>query len=538
VGPILNGGAIATLLYGTTNFTVSDLLVSRRCQRLRLAAIRQQLDPYRGPTLQTWVRVATLTAPTVLALVVVQRLATNARGSWAAQVAIVILGSGLCAALGWLHAFANRNAAADLSQAASRLTSGEPARLVTGSTDALLVDMARVFNAAADRVDRSLTISAARYSALFEGAGDAILLVDASTGAILEANRSAEQLTARSLQSLRTLRFDALFDGEAEAVEGSENGHSAASALRRGPQRVMRPDGGKRPVDVALSTVAVGDWKVVQAILHDVGVLTAQNAELREAQERLTEADRLKSEFMGMMSHELRTPLNVFVGYTEMLLDAARDAPRSAIGGHHHVLERLVDSAQNLTTLVEDTLSVLRLEGGGMRVHRERFSLEALFDDLRDAAPFHTPSDVAEHWRIEDGLPMLETDRLKLRQIVTNLVGNARKFTTAGSITVHAFRGGGDRISIRVEDTGCGIADSELPFVFDLYRQAATGMAHNGCGIGLYIVRRYCEMLGGRVEADSEIGRGTRITVTLPCEEEESCGGAEVRKFGRAAGLS
>src|SRR6185436_3791480 len=242
-GPILNGGAIATLLYGTTNFTVSDLLVSRTCQRLRLAAIRQQLDPYSGPTLQTWVRVATLTAPTVLALVVVQRLATNARGSWAAQAAIVILGSGLCAALGWLHAFANRTAAADLGQTASRLTSGEPARLVTGSTDALLVDMARAFNAAADRVDRSLAISAARYSALFEGAGDAILLIDASTGVILEANRSAEQLTGRTPQLLRTLRFDALFNSDAEAAQGSGNGLSAASALRSGAQRVLRPDG-------------------------------------------------------------------------------------------------------------------------------------------------------------------------------------------------------------------------------------------------------------------------------------------------------
>jgi signal transduction histidine kinase len=164
-------------------------------------------------------------------------------------------------------------------------------------------------------------------------------------------------------------------------------------------------------------------------------------------------------------------------------------------------------------------LSVLRLESAGVRVLLEDVALPALFEELRSAERLlRTSSAVREEWSVEDGLPAVPSDRMKLRQILTNLVGNARKFTREGSITVRAARAGDDQITISVTDTGCGIAAADVPHVFELYRQAQNGWAHNGCGIGLYIVRRYCELLGGRVEVESELGRGTRFTVTLPIE--------------------
>lgn len=434
VGPISFAGTIATLTYGATNFAVGDLLVARRCARLRLAGVRRGIDPYAGPAIHTWARVITLAAPTVLALMIASRLAADAQGSWLAHATIIVAGSTLVAALAWLQTLTIRTAAEDLGAAAGRLTRGEEAHFVTGSTDAHLVAMARAFNRAATEVDHSLRMSAARYSAL-------------------------------------------------------------------------------------------------------VQQLTAQNAELRAAQERLTEADRLKSEFMGMMSHELRTPLNVFVGYTEMVLDAARENGAGSVAEHRDVLERMLEAAGLLTNLVEDTLSVLRLEGAGVRVSCERVSLQSLFTELEAAGRFlHAPNGVREHWVVEPDLPALFSDRMKLRQIVTNLVSNARKFTSAGSIIVRAFPSGRDEVAISVEDTGCGIAPDDLPFVFDLYRQAGNGtVSHNGCGIGLYIVRRYCQVLGGRVDLESEMGKGTRITIHLPrlevegLEREGGAGGYGVR---------
>jgi signal transduction histidine kinase len=282
----------------------------------------------------------------------------------------------------------------------------------------------------------------------------------------------------------------------------------------------------RRPRDQDMRLLSTFAGRLARALHEDeyvrerddfVARVTNQNTELRAAQERLTEADRLKSEFMGMMSHELRTPLNIFMGYTELMLDATHDAAGMAVGEQREVLGRMLDAARTLTGLVEDTLSVLRLEGAGVRVLVEDVPLTALFDELRGAERLlRMPSAVREEWVVEEGVPVLSSDRMKLRQIVTNLVGNARKFTREGAIDVRAFQVDDAHVAIAVTDTGCGIAAPDVPHVFELYRQATNGWVHNGCGIGLYIVRRYCELLGGRVDVESEVGRGTRFTVTLP----------------------
>lgn len=692
--PILVGGLIATVLYAAMSFTATEMLVHRPCQRLRLAAARAGLDPYLGPTLPTAVRILTLATPTVLALIVAPPLVqARSNVSFAtAHALIVVLGTALCVWLAWLHALAIREAAADLGHAARRLVDTDAARFITGTIDAELVGMARAFNSAASAVDRSLQISAARYSALFEGAGDAILLVEPTTGRILEANRRALELTGLDEAALKATDFESLFALETP-LENVRRLPAGTYRWRAG-LRVQRADGLECPVDLALSTVAVGEHTVLQAILHDVsererieaelrqsvqrleglyhlavtlggtveqvaehvavtlpalldvpmvavtryegdqqivlalyeggtvtrgmrwplagtpamrvreerrpcvvteaarrfptdpilgsralasyvgvpvlgrdgevagqlavmdeGVLrlrdqdmrllstfagrlaraldedeyarerdrfvaqvTSQNTELRAAQQRLTEADRLKSEFMGMMSHELRTPLNIFMGYTELLLDAAQESTAMDPGEQRDVLGRMLEAARTLAGLVEDTLSVLRLESAGVRVLLERVQLQTLFTELQGAERLlRTSSAVTERWSVDTDVPAIPSDRMKLRQILTNLVGNARKFTREGSITVHAARAG-ETVTIRVTDTGCGIATADVPHVFELYRQASNGWSHNGCGIGLYIVRRYCELLGGRVDVESAIGRGTCFTVTLPVE--------------------
>ncbi len=690
VSAIMAGGAIAMLLYGAATFTVCELLVGPHCHRVRRAGVGRGLDPYAGPTVDTWMRVVVLVSPTVLALAVALRLTMSEALplAWLAQAALVVVSAAICGALGWLHAVAIRRAAADLADAATGLAHGERVTLVTGAIDAHVVGMARAFNAAANAVTRSRESSAARYAALFEGAGDAILLIDAATGTVLEANRCAEELTGHDVASLRSKPFGSLF------VSGGPDVHATgrAGAWARST-RIARADGTTCPVDVALSVVPLAEGAVVQAIVHDMrererieselrhavqrleglyhlavtlggsveeiadhltvtlgelldaplvaaarfdgdevtllavaeggavtrdlrlplrgsafehvravqracalvgamerfpadgflqehGVETfaavpvvgrsgtiagavalldcerramgdedmrllssyaqrlaaafdeqayarereafvrevsSQNLALTVAQERLTQADRVKSEFLGMMSHELRTPINIFIGYTELLLDAARGLEDLGPEEHRAVLDRMRDAARTLASLVEDTLSVLRLESAGVAVNAEPVVLGALCDELRAADRFlASDAAVREEWVIGSDVPTLVSDRLKLRQILTNLVGNARKFTRAGTIRVRIARAANATITVAVEDTGCGIDPAELPFIFDLYRQAANGGVHNGCGIGLYIVRRYCELLGGGVSVASELGRGTSFIVTLP----------------------
>jgi PAS domain S-box-containing protein len=263
--------------------------------------------------------------------------------------------------------------------------------------------------------------------------------------------------------------------------------------------------------------------------------LAEQNSALRAAQERLIENDRMKTEFLGMMSHELRTPLNVLLGYTQMLLESEGGQGPIERGERGETLGRMLSCGHTLADLVEDTLSVLRLEAGAAALELAPVALAELFDELRqplrplgrlEARP---GGPIEERWIVDPGLPSVVTDRRKLRQVLGNLVGNARKFTDAGHIEIQATPDpDGDGVRITVADSGCGIAAEHLPFIFDLYRQAPSARAHDGCGIGLYIVRRYVEMLGGRVSCASAPGQGTTFTVRLPRSSEAmSVGNAE-----------
>jgi signal transduction histidine kinase len=245
--------------------------------------------------------------------------------------------------------------------------------------------------------------------------------------------------------------------------------------------------------------------------------LGEQLEELQATQTRLLESDRIKTEFVGMMSHELRTPLNILLGYTQILHDVITDGSDMPASEQANMLERMLARGRTLSDLIDDTLSVLRLEAGAVHLDLEEVQLSALFEDLKDSGHSVTAdATVEERWVVDADVSRLETDRRKLRQIVANLVGNARKFTEQGIIDIRASRAEENAIRITVSDTGCGIGADHLPFIFDLYRQAPDGRMHDGCGLGLYIVRRYTDMLQGRVHCESIRGQGTTFTVELP----------------------
>jgi signal transduction histidine kinase len=286
----------------------------------------------------------------------------------------------------------------------------------------------------------------------------------------------------------------------------------------------VRSDGTTCPVDIAITVLSFGDEWCLQAIVRDVSERHAMRAELERqlaalqaAQVQLIETDRMKTEFVGMMSHELRTPLNIFLGYTQMLLDTTREPGSRAGEEHVQILHRMLQAGRTLSELIEDTLSVLRMEAGAVHLELDDVWLPSMFEELRSGRQVLQPrAEVEETWEVAAGVPPLQTDRRKLRQIITNLVSNARKFTDMGHITIRAVVAPPDSVRITVTDSGCGITPDHVPFIFDLYRQAPSGRAHDGCGLGLYIVRRYVEMLQGSVECASVPQCGTTMTIVLP----------------------
>ncbi|MCW5890302.1 MAG: PAS domain-containing sensor histidine kinase [bacterium] len=250
---------------------------------------------------------------------------------------------------------------------------------------------------------------------------------------------------------------------------------------------------------------------------HRLALGTAQAAAVALENVRLIAdlqaASRVKSEFLSTMSHELRTPLNVVLGYVEMARDErlADIDRRSALG-------RVEGAGRDLLQLIESTLEIGRIEAGRDDVRVATLDLAVFWRELGAACarlPRH--EGVLLHWRPAPDGAELTSDPRKLTVVVRNLVGNALKFTATGSVSA-SLTLDGDRVVLRVADTGIGIRPEDQEVVFEMFRQAdgSDTRQHGGTGLGLYLVRRFVSQLGGTVALESEPGRGAIFTVTLP----------------------
>ena len=284
--------------------------------------------------------------------------------------------------------------------------------------------------------------------------------------------------------------------------------------------RVQHKDGSWRILE-ALGNNLVDNPTVGGLIINsrDITERKHMEIELLEAKEAAEAANRAKSEFLATMSHELRTPLNVILGYTALLVEEASD---SLSEEQAHSLRRINSSAKELLDLITAVLDVSRLEAGRLPVEVQAVEVPALLEEIKaETQEVQEQSSLEFVWRVERELPPIYTDPGKLKVVIKNLIGNAAKFTEQGSITVDAHpRAGG--IEISVTDTGIGIAPAVLPVIFEPFRQLESATAHGyeGTGLGLYIVKRLLELLGGTISVESEAGRGSTFRVWVPIGEK------------------
>ena len=226
-------------------------------------------------------------------------------------------------------------------------------------------------------------------------------------------------------------------------------------------------------------------------------------------------ASAAKSEFLATVSHELRTPLNIIVGYTDLMLEGAFTSPAE----QHDALSRIHQQSRQLLDLIQSMLDLNRMEAGGISLVVEEFPVADALDNLRDGLPgvWCRPG-VVLRWESHDAAAPMQSDRGKVELILRNLIHNALKYTSHGSVTVRAAadRHGG-RVDFSVIDTGEGIAAEDLSGIFDMFRQGSNGPPRGGgVGLGLYLVKRLTDALGGTIAVDSRPGSGSRFTVTLP----------------------
>ncbi len=281
-----------------------------------------------------------------------------------------------------------------------------------------------------------------------------------------------------------------------------------ASSLTRSAEVVGLLIAGTRPETGAFSAHAARLFRGVAP--HAASALTNIRllADLRRA-------DQLKSEFLSTMSHELRTPMNVVIGYTDLLLDEAFGTLQ---GEQRPVLSRLRDNAYSLLELINATLEVNRIEAGRARLELCDVSLRQLLTEVqRDVGHLPRQPGVVLQWDVSANDRTLRTDPAKFRIILRNVIGNALKFTEQGAVTVRVVEEpAAGWLNIHVHDTGPGIHPDDLPHIFGMFRQAHQNNHRGGVGLGLYIVKRFAEQLGGQISVTSSLGSGSTFRLSLP----------------------
>ncbi|MCX7591929.1 MAG: ATP-binding protein, partial [Kiritimatiellae bacterium] len=237
--------------------------------------------------------------------------------------------------------------------------------------------------------------------------------------------------------------------------------------------------------------------------------------ELREAREAAISADRLKSVFLATMSHELRTPLNSIIGFTGVLLQGLAGPLNPE---QTKQLGMVRESARHLLALINDVLDLSKIEAGQMEVERARFDMRLAIENcLRAVLPEAEKKGLLLTAAVSSDVGQIVSDRRRVEQILLNLLSNAIKFTEKGEVRIECETVE-NQIRTSVCDTGIGIRAEDVDKLFRPFQQLETGLSrrHEGTGLGLAICHNLVGLLGGKIWAESELGRGSRFTFTLP----------------------
>jgi signal transduction histidine kinase len=239
------------------------------------------------------------------------------------------------------------------------------------------------------------------------------------------------------------------------------------------------------------------------------------------ANEKLQEASKHKSEFLANVNHELRTPVSAIIGYGRLVLRATE--------GQIAPLQRdnlydLLNNAERLLNLIDSLLDVAKIEAGKMDIRIESVKVDEIIQGaISTIEPTLKNGDVRLIQEIASGIPTLNNDREKLRQIIVNLLDNAVKFTERGEIKISASQQNGS-LRLVVSDTGTGIQNEELNRIFEEFHRGdlSSEQKYRGTGLGLAIVKKFVNLLGGEIVVESDVGKGSTFTIMLPLEYHKS----------------
>ncbi len=364
--------------------------------------------------------------------------------------------------------------------------------------------------------EKALEIQRRLAETLFMKAPEAMVLVDRDD-VILRANAEFTRLFGYTLDEAVGRTVGKLIVPPDERAESIEWTHEASDGQRVSNHAVrLRKDGSPLEVSILADTIDMTDASsVVLAIYRDISIQKQYETALLKAKENAEEAARMKSTFLATMSHEIRTPMNGVIGMTELLLDTPLTSDQK------HFVETIRVSGDTLLTIINDILDYSKIEAGHLELETVAFDLHTVVEEIFDVvAPRVRGRDLELLYSIDpDVPPRVAGDVTRLRQILTNLVGNALKFTETGEVVVSITRDTVDPalMQFAVRDTGIGIPRNKQEKLFKLFCQvdSSTTRKYGGTGLGLAISARLVEAMGGRIWVESDEGSGATFFFTV-----------------------
>ncbi len=377
------------------------------------------------------------------------------------------------------------------------------------------------------KAEEGLDRAEQKYRSIFENAVDGIYQ-RTPDGRYISANpalariygyASPAQLKAQLTDASRQLYANPNRWEEFKAAIASKNAVSGFES------QVYRTDGSA--IWISENARAVRDDRgatlYYEGIVEDISHAKQAREELRQAKEVAEAANRAKSTFLANMSHELRTPLNAIIGYSEILQEDAAD-----LGYEELVpdLEKIRAAGKHQLALINDILDISKIEAGRMELYCETFDVPGLIVEVSATVqPLVEKNGNTLEVRCNPNLGSLHADLTKVRQALFNLLSNAAKFTEKGKITLEVTlnqSASESNILFSVSDTGIGMTPEQLEKLFQPFTQAdaSTTRKYGGTGLGLAISRHFCQMMGGDILVESQLGKGSTFTIRLPAASE------------------
>lgn len=399
--------------------------------------------------------------------------------------ATAIIGFFMLALVSWLSARSLEDALREL-------------RTINANLDQEVLERTQALTASLDRE----RIEAGRNRAILNSIADGVIVFDKQWRAIL-ANPAVRGMLDLPLDLIVGNNFRQL-------IENPRLSQQSRVLLNSMIEHDTQPIGFR--IIWGEKTLSVSAAQVYNTRGENIGTVIVFRDFTREA-----EVEKLKSTFVAIVSHELRTPLNAVLGYAEMFKEAVYGPMNDK---QVNMADRIMKNTQRLLGLINDLLDQAQMEAGKLTIHNAPLKPAELLDALHGLMD-QTASDKRLRLtsEIDDDLPeVLLGDSARLQQILVNLVTNSIKFTDQGEVRVRMTRTADTKWGMEVEDTGRGIPESDLPYIFDTFRQVegTTTRVHGGFGLGLAIVKQLVNLMSGDVKVESQMEQGTRFSITLP----------------------